>query len=193
MYGKLHIVLPLLILSLVCTPSAAQESFGLFSSPKGIGAQIRFPEQDGVFHSACAFIDIYGVATSRCSNPGLRFSVYRQYVLSRLQQSDVSLTFYAGPGATVGYVRDHDKGFGIDLKSLVSDNEGAVAAISGDAGCRFGFGGRVSLDLSFAADIGVHVRRNERESGYFAPSLSIYNNGWMQWLYPQLTFLFSFK
>ncbi|MBO4566547.1 MAG: hypothetical protein J5695_04910 [Bacteroidales bacterium] len=192
-HGKLHIALPLIILSLVWAPSAAQESIGVFNSLKGIGATVRLPENDGVFHTATAFVDIYGVATSRCSNPGLRFNVSRQYVLSRVQKGDVHLSFYAGPGVTLGYVRDHDKGFGIDLKSLFSDNEGAVAAISGDAGCRFDFGGSVALDISFASDLGIHIRKNEDEREYFAPSVSIYNNGWMQWLYPQLTILFKLR
>ena len=193
MYGKLHIALPLFILSLVWVPSAAQESVGVFNSPKGIGATVRLQESNGIFHTATAFVDIYGVATSRCSNPGLRFNVSRQYVLGRAQKGDVGLTFYAGPGATLGYVRDHDKGLGIDFKSLFSDNEGFIAAISGDAGCRFDFGGFVALDLSLASDLGIHVRKNEHEKEYFAPSVSIYNNGWMQWLYPQLTILFRLK
>ena len=193
MYSKLHIALPLLLLSLFWVPSAAQESLGVFNSPKGIGATVRLQEKDGIFHTATAFIDIYGVATSRCSNPGLRFNVSRQYVIGRTQRGDVGMSFYAGPGATLGYVRDHDKGFGIDLVSLFSDNEGFVAAISGDAGCRFDFGGMVSLDLSFASDLGVHIRKNEKEWEYFAPSVSIYNNGWMQWLYPQLTILFKLQ
>ncbi|MBR4809890.1 MAG: hypothetical protein IK031_06395 [Bacteroidales bacterium] len=193
MYGKLHIALPLLVLSLLGAPCAAQESVGLFNSVKGFGATVRLQENDGVFHTATAFIDLYGVATGRCSNPGLRVNVSRQYVLGRMERGDVNLTFYSGPGATLGYVRDHDKGFGIDLRSIVGNNEGFVAAISGDAGCRFDFGGRVALDLSLATDLGVHVRKNENEKEYFAPSVSIYNNGWMQWLYPQLTILFRLR
>ena len=193
MSGKLHIALPLFLLSLVWVPSSAQESLGVFNSPKGIGATVRLPENDGIFHTATAFVDIYGVATSRCSNPGLRFNVSRQYILKKVQNSDIGMSFYAGPGLSFGYVRDHDKGLGIDLKSLFSDNEGFMAAISGDAGCRFDFGGLVALDLSFATDLGVHIRKNEDEKEYFATSVSIYNNGWMQWLYPQLTILFRLR
>ncbi len=193
MYGKLHTVFVLLLLSLVPTGLGAQESVGLFNSVKGIGAAVRFPERDGVFHSAYAFVDIYGVASSRCSNPGLRFNLSRQYVLSRIQGTEVSYTFYAGPGISAGYVRDHDKGRGIDLSSLMSNNEGIMAALSADAGCRIDFGGAVSLDLSFAGDLGVHIRRNEKQDDYLAPSVSIFNNGWMQLLYPQLTILFNLR
>ncbi|MBO4476104.1 MAG: hypothetical protein J5737_05250 [Bacteroidales bacterium] len=190
MYSRIHTVLLLVLLGLLPLRLQGQESVGLFSSLKGIGATVRLPESNGVFHTATAFVDIYGVATSRCSNPGLRFNVSRQYVIGRKSNGDVGFTFYAGPGITAGFVRDHDKGRGIDLVSLMADNEGVVAALSADAGCRFDFGGAVSLDLSFAGDLGVHIRRNEKENGYFAPSLSIYNNGWMQLLYPQITILF---
>lgn len=193
MYRRIHTALILVILSLMPLHLQGQESAGLFSSVKGIGATLRTPESGGVFHSATAFIDIYGVPTSRCSNPGIRVNVSRQYIMGRTSRGDVGMTFYAGPGITAGYVRDHDKGRGIDLKSLMSDNEGIVAALSADAGCRFDFGGLVSLDLSFAGDLGVHIRQNEREHGYFATSLSIYNNGWMQLLYPQIVFLFHLR
>ena len=60
-------------------------------------------------------------------------------------------------------------------------------------GCRFDFGGRVALDLSFATDAGLHIRRNEKEQKYMATSLSIYNNGLIQSFYPQLTILFKLK
>ena len=191
MYGKkLHTVLLVFLLSLLAFPSRAQESVGLYNSFKGFGATVRFPEKDGVFHTVLAYIDIYGVPTSRCSNPGIRFNASRQYVFARKERGDVHMTFYAGPGVTAGYVRDHDKGRGFDLVSLFGNTEGIAIALSGDAGCRFDFPGPVSLDLSFTADLGIHMRRNELEWGYFAPSVSIFNNGIFHALYPQLTILF---
>ena len=119
MYGKkLHIVLLVFFLSFLALPSGAQESVGLFNSPKGFGAQVRFPENDGIFHSALVFVDIYGVPTSRCSNPGIRVNASRNYILSRRQKGEIGMSFYAGPGVTLGYLRDHDKGRGIDMESL---------------------------------------------------------------------------
>ncbi len=191
MYGKLrYIVLLVLFLGLAAPKSGAQESLGIFNSPKGVGAAVRFPETGGIFYSATAFIDIYGVPTSRCSYPGFKANVSRFYVLEHTGRGAAQLTFYVGPGVSAGYVRDHDKGRGIDLVSLFGDNEGIALALSGGAGCRFDFDGRVSLDLSFTGELGVHVRRNEDERSYFSPSLSIYNNGIIQALYPQLTILF---
>ena len=191
MYGKkLHTLLLVFFLSLPVLPVRAQESLGLFNSPKGFGAQVRLAERNGVFHSAVAFIDIYGVPTSRCSNPGIRVNVSRDYIVSRRRSGDVTTSFYAGPGITLGYLRDHDKGRGIDMDSLFGNKEGVAIALSGNGGCRFDFDGPVSLDLSFMADLGVHIRRNEVEKGYFATNLSIFNNGIMQAFYPQLTILF---
>jgi len=184
----LHILLLLLLPTLGLE---AQEA-GLFNSPKGFGASFRFAPQDGVFHTATAFVDIYGVVTSRCSNPGVRANISRMYELRRW--SDVGgadVLLYAGPGITAGFVRDHDKGRGIDLSSLVADNPGLIFALSGGAGFRFGFGGKVALDLSLSADAGIHIRRNEKEHGYTAASLSVFNNGLLQVLYPQLTILFA--
>lgn len=180
-----------LFLSLCALPARAQECIGLFNSIKGFGAEARTSEVDGIFHSATAYVDIYGVATSRCSYPGLRMNVSRNYVISRSSIQDITMTFYAGPGVTAGLVRDHDKGRGLDLTSLFGNNEGVVLAISGSSGCRFDFPGRIALNLSFTADLGIHIRRYELEKGYFAPSVSIYNNGYMQALYPQLSILFK--
>lgn len=125
--------------------------------------------------------------------PGFRFNLSRQYVWKTLQKDDCTMSLYAGPGVTLGYVRDHNKGVWFDFTSLFKENPGFVAALSGDVGCRFDFGGRVALDLSFATDAGLHIRRNEKEQKYMATSLSIYNNGLIQSFYPQLTILFKLK
>lgn len=190
---KPHSALTAIFLACVFCVGASAQDAGIFNSLKGIGASVRFPERNGVFHSATAFVDIYGIATSRCSYPGYKANFSRQYSLKTWKLDDYSIKMYAGPGLSVGYVRDHDKGRGIDLVSLISDNEGMMFAASGDIGWMFDFGGLVSLDLSFTADAGVHVRRNEKERGYWSPSLSIYNNGLMQAFYPQLTIWFRFR
>lgn len=190
---KPHSALTAIFLACVFCVGASAQDAGIFNSLKGIGASVRFPERNGVFHSATAFVDIYGIATSRCSYPGYKANFARQYSLKTWKLDDYSIKMYAGPGLSVGYVRDHDKGRGIDLVSLISDNEGMMFAASGDIGWMFDFGGLVSLDLSFTADAGVHVRRNEKERGYWSPSLSIYNNGLMQAFYPQLTIWFRFR
>lgn len=178
------------LLVALCLPAGAQEA-GFFNSPKGFGAQYSFAEKDGVFHTATALVDIYGIPTSRCSSPGYRVNFSRQYIFRHMESAGVSYTFYAGPGISTGMVRDHDKGKGFDLTSLISGNPGFMLALSGDIGCRFDFGRRVALDLSFMADAGIHVRVNEKEKSYTATSLSVYNNGLIQFLYPQLTILYK--
>lgn len=193
MYRLAHILLLALALFWAPAFSAGAQEFGLFNSPKGIGASVHLPEKDGIFHTANAYVDIYGVATSRCSYPGYKMNVSRQYVCRRFQKEGYSVSFYAGPGISFGYVRDHDKGRGFDLTSLMADNEGFALAVSGDAGFLFDFGSNVFLDLSWTAEAGIHLRRNETEKSYKAASLSLYNNGLIQAIYPQLTVLFRFK
>ena len=194
MYVKLYTLLAAVSLAFAVFPSClgAQEA-GLFSSPKGVGGVFRLPVQDNVFHSASFYVDIYGVVTSRCSYPGYKLNVSRQYIFNRLQRDGYIMTFYAGPGLCAGYVRDHDKGRGIDLVSLMSDNQGLMFGLSGEGGCTFDFGGAVALDLSLTAEAGIHVRQNEREQNYPATYVSIYNNGLLQALYPQFTILFKLK
>ena len=188
-----HILLSALLLILAPAFLAGAQEYGLFNSPKGVGASVRLPEKDGIFHTVNAYVDIYGVATSRCSYPGYKANISRQYVCNRFERDGFSVSFYAGPGLSVGYVRDHDKGRGFDLTSLMADNEGVALALSGDAGFFFDFGRNVFLDLSWTAEAGIHLRRNEAEKTYNAASLSLYNNGLLQALYPQLTIYFRFR
>ncbi len=193
MYRLPHILFVALYLFLAPAVIAGAQEFGLYNSLKGIGASVRLPEKDGIFHTVNAYVDIYGVATSRCSYPGYKMNVSRQYVCRRFQRDGYSVAFYAGPGISLGYVRDHDKGRGFDLTSLMADNEGFALAVSGDAGFFFDFGRNVFLDLSWTAEAGIHLRRNESERSYKASSLSLYNNGFLQAIYPQLTILFRFR
>lgn len=189
MQRKFIVLVFLAIQAVAATRASAQEA-GVFNSIKGFGAYFSLPAKNGVFHSATAFVDIYGVATSRCSYPGYKLNLSRQYIIREFDKSPVHMRLYAGPGISLGMVHDHDKGRGIDLTSLISDNTGFMLAISGDIGCRFDFGSRVALDLSFMAEGGFHLREYEKEKNYSAASLSFYNNGVLQAIYPQLTILF---
>lgn len=189
MYKTFHIVL-LLLLTGLC--ASAQEA-GVFNSPKGLGAELFLPSNPGSFFTATAYVDIYGIPTSRCKYPGFRVNVSRQFIIQQMQVQDIKLVFYVGPGLSAGFVRDHDKGRGIDLGSLMSDNNGFMMALSADAGCHFDFGRFVGVDLSFLADAGLHIRRNEKETEYSATSVSIYNNGLWQLFYPQLTIYFKLR
>lgn len=190
---KPYTVLAAVLLACCFSPVSGAQDAGLFNSPKGLGACLYLPEKDGIFHTVTAYVDLYGIPSSRCLYPGFKANVSRQYSLKSWAKDGYSISMYAGPGVSAGYVRDHDKGRGIDLSTLISDNPGVAFAVSGDIGWRFDFGGFVALDLSFTAEAGVHVRRNEKEKGYAATSLSIYNNGLMQALYPQLIILFKFR
>lgn len=190
---KPYTVLAALLLACVFCPYSGAQDAGLFNSPKGIGASLYLPEKDGIFHTVTAYVDIYGIPSSRCLYPGFKANFSRQYSLRSWEMDGYRIRMYAGPGISAGYVRDHDKGRGIDLTTLISDNPGLAFAASGDIGWRFDFGGFVSLDLSFTAEAGVHARRNEREKGYAATSLSIYNNGLMQAFYPQLSIVFKLR
>ena len=107
MYRLPHILFVALYLFLAPAVIAGAQEFGLYNSLKGIGASVRLPEKDGIFHTVNAYVDIYGVATSRCSYPGYKMNVSRQYVCRRFQRDGYSVAFYAGPGISLGYVRDH--------------------------------------------------------------------------------------
>lgn len=93
-----------------------------------------------------------------------------------LQSDQVDLHLYAGPGMSIGYVHDNKKG-----------NTGHIAALSGSISCTADFGRRITLNLGFSTEFGLHLRRDEN---FDIINLALYKNGLIQSFYPQLSILF---
>lgn len=186
----LHIIV-VLAAALLCTDAGAQRvGAGIFNSLKGFGLQLDSDHfEDFYFDSFTVYADIYGIPTARSNAPGIKANYSRNYVVKVLESQYVGFDLYVGPGCTLGYVKDFEVNYYRDTSVPLMKNHGVVAALSGTFGCRFEFGRRILIDLSFCLDAGLHIRKDE-EMGNI--SVGLYKNGIFQTPYPQVTILTVF-
>ena len=71
----------------------------------------------------------------------------------------------------------------------MSHGPGGVIALTGNIGVRFDFQRRLSLDLGFSLDPGIHLRTDPRTGALL---LSFYKNGIYRGYYPNLNLLYRF-
>lgn len=189
------LVLIFLTSSMLAGVSArAQEKavFGLYNSPKGFGLTMHSPVNGSSFDSFCLHADSFGFFSGRVSNPGVKFNYSRNFILKEIRDEDLRLQFFAGPGVSAAYVYDYETSrlfvlFGGDE---LQKNMGLAACMSCTAGTRLLFDDcRISLDLSFRSELGVHIRRDEVKSSM---NLSWYIMGALETFYPELTIFYRF-
>jgi len=184
MFLHRRLIVLLASLSLAAGANAQNHGIGLFSSPKGFGISYgqegkKSPE---FFTTTTLYADIYGLTADRTDHPGIKFNTSRLYYLDIIEGSESSYIFYVGPGITAGYVHDFEKDYWEDFYTRLTKKAGAILALSGTAGCRIAFNRAIMLDISFTIEAGMHLRNDDGST-----KLSLYKNGLVQALYPQLT------
>lgn len=173
-----------ILLSLLCLPgivsSAADIAGGIFNSPKGFGVSADIKASQNVV-SISLFADMYGVFSRKSDIPGIKAEIFfnREILSRKLKYSTMAL--YAGPGASLGYLRDFRK----DSPSAM----GMEVSVCTDTGIEFIFREKVILDLSLALDLGLFItsKADDGES-----PVRFYRNGGLQFIYPQLKIMFPF-
>lgn len=184
---KLKLILVISALTLGISSFAGNPALGLYSSPKGFGANFSISSDGRAFDSFSFYLDTYGVLSGRCLYPGYKFNYSRNIVFSRLEGGDVAYAFYVGPGVTLGYAREYEPYIYTDHRKFLSGNYGAVGAASASLGCRLEFSGPVSIDLGWTVEAGVFI--DKAESG---TTVSFYRNGVVSAMYPQVIISLSF-
>lgn len=173
-----------ILLSLLCLSghisSAADVAGGIFNSPKGFGVSTDIKTSQNVL-SFSLFADMYGVFSRESDIPGIKAEIFfnREILSRKLKYSTMAL--YAGPGASLGYLRDFRK----DSPSAM----GMEVSVCTDTGIEFIFREKVILDLSLALDLGLFIspKADDGES-----PVRFYRNGGLQFIYPQLKIMFPF-
>lgn len=164
--------------------SANRPSFGVYSSPKGFGLTIT-KEHAKADNSFTLYFDMYGIYMSRTDIPGAKFNYSRIHTFKKWEQEEYSLCFYGGPGCSIGYVFDYEKGW-----DKLQRSQGAMTALSYTAGLKMDFSSsKVSLDFSLEPELGLHLRRDNSADNN---SLSLYVNGLIQSIYPQVSIFYRF-
>ncbi len=191
MLRKRHIRLAAALVFLLLGPMAkGQEAMlGLFQSPKGVGVTALFGRGWGEEMDILTLrTDFYGLLAGRTEQIGISISYTHDYALYQLWQEQFDLTLHAGAGGLVGYVHDWEKGLFSQYDRTLTHNFGLAVALAGNIGLRVDFD-RLTLDLSFTAAPGIHLRTDE-DSGDVL--LSYYRCGSVHAFLPQLNIMFRF-
>lgn len=149
---------------------------------------MELPGGGDEFNAFTVFVEVFGIPTGRTGEPGVKFNYSHNFNMKLIERNSTKFSFYAGPGVSCGYLKDFEVGSRIGDNLALTKSHGAMLALSGTGGCRFLFNRVISLDISFTAELGVHLRRGEVVNGL---NLSMYRNGLLQCFYPQASILFD--
>ena len=190
MRKPIHILLLTLLLSMHTAAHAQEWRAGLFQSPKGVGVTVMLDARDlpetNIFSLRT---DFYGFLSGRTKQVGAAVSYTHDYLLFLAEGEDHLLTLHLGAGGTLGYAHDYEKGYFSSFDRVLEHNPGGVIALNCDVGLRVDFRRRLSLDLSFNLEPGIHLRT---DPGTGTLLLSFYKNGIYRGYYPQLNLMYRF-
>lgn len=144
---------------------------GTIHSPKQFGAYFCFPGPDGSYDTMAIMADMYGVISGKHSSPGIKFTYNHSIVVKDWMVNGWDVDLYAGPGISLGYLRDAGR------------TMGGMAGLNLAAGIKTHMQRNVDLALEFTSDIAFYISENPR---YHNLQLSMYKLGLTRVFYPQL-------
>ena len=150
---------------------------GTFNSPKGMGLAADFSFRgEGDFSSAGIWLDARDFFGEGDSDIGIKGSFIHNFTIFTASGPQNSLTVYAGPGISMGYVYDIEK------------DRGVMGALCADVGVRVSLANPLVVSLGFSADLGLHVSKENDGT-----ILSLYKEGLIHSYYPELRFMYNFS
>lgn len=191
MCKPIHILLLTTLLLSLHTAARAQEwRAGVLQSPKGFGVTVmldaRGLPETNIFSLRT---DFYGFLSGRTKQIGAAFSYTHDYLFFLTEGEEFTLDLHIGAGGTLGYAFDYEKGYFSSYDRELSHTPGGVIALNCDVGLRVDFRRRLTLDLSFNLEPGIHMRTDPSTGALL---LSFYKNGIYRGYYPQLNLLYRF-
>lgn len=185
---RLHIAAVLaLMLNIFLSPVAGAQiripRIGILNSPKALGITVQTLEnQSDAFNTFSLMADMDGIFTGEAKDPGARMCWIHGEPILKGVGDGFDYTFYAGAGASFGFVRD----FG----STIHRNHGLTLAMASVAGVMLEFPGHIDLAIDFSAELGLHLRKDETYPD--RTDLSWYANGILNCWMPQITLFYRF-
>jgi len=180
------------LMLLLCAAANGQDRLllGSFQSPKGFGASIFFVSRDGTETDILTLrTDFYGLLAGRTRDVGGCLAYTHDYLLFATDGPDFRIQLHAGAGGALAYVHDFENGFFSATERLLERNPGIAAGLAGNLGLRVDFRRHLTLDVSFSAIPGVHLRTDHHTGTLL---VSLYRNGLYHAYYPQLNLMYRF-
>lgn len=165
-----------------CADAFSQNnSLGIFNSPKGFGLDYcRLCEDKAFFNTFNLYADMAGVFSGEAACPGIKFDFCHDIVIKDVPAGQSRCLIYAGPGISAGYLRD-----------FKAETPGFMLGLNCSAGAKFIFERGFSLDIGFGAEIGMDLCK--KNGLYDTAVTTLYKNGLIRFLFPQLKIEYSIK
>ena len=191
MCKPVHILLlTTLLLSFNSAAHAQKWRAGLLQSPKGVGVTVMLDARNLAETNIFTLrTDFYGILSGRTDRIGAFLSYSHDYLLFLTEGPDYSIDLHIGAGGGLGYAFDYEKGFFSSYERELDHSPGGVIVLEGDIGIRIDFRRRLSLNLSFSLEPGIHMRTDQSTGTLL---LSFYKNGIYRGYYPHLNLLYRF-
>lgn len=152
---------------------------GALYSPKEFGLELRMvkeqPRQKRIIRITA---DMHGILSGHEKIPGLKVSYLKAHRIGHISQlgEDTAASFFLGSGFSTGYVKDYKKDFGL------------MGSFCTAVGVQFSFLERTFIRLCLTGELGLHFDSNDAHD----TSLTIYKNGIIKALIPELSITYSF-
>lgn len=173
LYRILIVGLLLVLPSAVHAAGSGRVAVGGWFSQKGSGLILVFNHSDATYGELRVNADFEQILKGRESVPGFTAQYWYNMHLATVRFSDeLVVRPVAGPGVTVGYVRDHGK------------EPGFLVAVGGNVGLDFIFKtSPISIYAGLSAEVGAHVKGS---------TMSLYDNGLRRVWQPELSIRYRF-
>ena len=183
----------LLIALFFSVPAGAQDfRTGIAVSPANIGLSADIPALSPFeFNRISAGADMYGILMGRTDRPGVSASYLHDFIFHISGNEGLIASFYAGAGASAGWVRDFEQGSFNPVDNTLKRDPGVMAALSGNIGCLLTFPGRsISVCVDMTGSFGGFARKN-KDNG--STLLSLYHNGIYRIMYPHVIIMMNLR
>lgn len=153
-------------------------AIGYISSPKYVGISYSLTNKNSqVSNNLSLNLDLMNVLKGESDHPGLRLCYNQTRPFENWDtKSGTIISFYAGPGASVGYVMDYDEDFGWFI------------ALSGTCGFDFKFIKPINIRIGIMGEFGIQcVNQGENNT-----KIKLYKNGIIRSVIPEISISYRF-
>lgn len=151
---------------------------GYTSSPKSFGVFYSTSNNNSRIANRIAInLDLFDVLNGQSEKPGVNIMYnmtkpFRDWEL----KSGTMVSFYAGPGVSIGYLKDFQKDFGW------------LMAVNGSCGFAFCFVKPVNIQLGIIGEFGIHYCGNNVKD----TDIGLYKQGILNAIMPEISVSYRF-
>lgn len=180
---KYRIILILAAFLSFLTQAEAQENaLGTSWSLTGIGLSYEHFINDITFIGAGIKLESGEVYVGRHNRPGGSVSFTWNTILSSWKSSEGNkISFFAGPGATIGYCKD------LEINREENNKEGIFFGMQGKAGISIEYPRNICIKICVAPVLGMHLTKGNEYN-----MMRYYRYGLLQTILPEITISYRF-